>query len=93
MQAERSGGAARGLLRIMEVKGEETNSTKKNCWLNSALKFPYSWMEHSLSKISLSKQAFLMIVKTIWQSEELLFVLVLDSPGREMAVVFTVTIY
>lgn len=41
MEAEISGGAARGLLRIMEVKEEETNSTK-NRWLSSGLKFPYS---------------------------------------------------
>lgn len=78
-----SGGAARGLLRITEVKGEATNSTKKNCWLSSALKFHYSWMEHSLSKISFTKQAFQTIVKTIWQSEELWFALLLDSPETD----------
>lgn len=31
MEAEISGGAATGLLRIMQVRGEETNSTKPNC--------------------------------------------------------------
>lgn len=36
-----------------------------------------------LSKISFSKQALQMIVKNIWQSLDLLFVLVLDSPETD----------
>lgn len=63
-------------------EGRGNNSTK-NCWLSSALKFPYSWMEHSWNKISFFKQAFQMIAKTIWQSEELLFILVLACPERD----------
>lgn len=78
MEAGISGGAARDLLRIVEVKGEEANSTKKQLspevFLNGAF----------ISKVSFSKQAFQMIVKTIWQSEELLFLLVLDFPDRQL---------